>query len=50
VATFAIGVAGAKNAALFAAAVLSSEIPSVAKNLLAFRKNQTEEVLAISLD
>jgi 5-(carboxyamino)imidazole ribonucleotide mutase len=50
VATFAIGVAGAKNAALFAAAVLSSEIPSVAKNLLAFRKDQTEEVLAISLD
>ncbi len=50
VATFAIGVAGAKNAALFAAAVLSSEMPSVARNLLAFRKIQTEEVLAISLD
>jgi 5-(carboxyamino)imidazole ribonucleotide mutase len=50
VATFAIGVAGAKNAALFAAAILSADMPTVAKNLLAFRKRQTEDVLAASLD
>lgn len=50
VATFAIGVAGAKNAALFAAAMLSAGMPKIAKNLLAFRKRQTEDVLAASLD
>jgi 5-(carboxyamino)imidazole ribonucleotide mutase len=50
VATFAIGIPGAKNAALFAAALLSREMPSVAKQLLAFRKRQTDEVLAASLD
>jgi 5-(carboxyamino)imidazole ribonucleotide mutase len=50
VATFAIGVAGAKNAALFAAAILSPDMPTVAKNLLAFRKRQTDEVLAATLD
>jgi 5-(carboxyamino)imidazole ribonucleotide mutase len=50
VATFAIGVAGAKNAALFAAAILSRDVPTVAKNLLAFRKGQTDEVLAAILD
>ena len=50
VATFAIGVAGAKNAALFAAAILSADMPTVAKNLLAFRKRQTDEVLAATLD
>jgi 5-(carboxyamino)imidazole ribonucleotide mutase len=50
VATFAIGVAGAKNAALFAAAILSADMPTVAKNLLAFRKRQTDEVLTATLD
>jgi 5-(carboxyamino)imidazole ribonucleotide mutase len=50
VATFAIGGAGAKNAALFAAAILSSEMPEIRKALLAYRKRQTEEVLAIGLD
>lgn len=50
VATFAIGVAGAKNAALFAAATLAPEIPTVKKNLLAFREQQTREVLAAVLD
>jgi len=50
VATFAIGIAGAKNAALFAASLLSQEFPAVKKNLLAFRTNQTKEVLAARLD
>ncbi len=50
VATFAIGIPGAKNAALFAAALLSSDIPAVREALLAFRARQTADVLAISLD
>lgn len=50
VATFAIGIPGAKNAALFAAAMLSHDMPNIAKNLIAFRKRQTEEVLAATLD
>lgn len=50
VATFAIGVAGAKNAALFAASLLAAEFPSVKKTLLGFRANQTKEVLAARLD
>ena len=50
VATFAIGVAGAKNAAHFAAAILGADMPSITENLLAFRKRQTEDVLAASLD
>ncbi len=50
VATFAIGVAGAKNAALFATSLLAAEFPSVKKNLLGFRANQTKEVLAARLD
>jgi 5-(carboxyamino)imidazole ribonucleotide mutase len=50
VATFAIGIAGAKNAALFAASLLSQEFPAVKKNLLAFRAHQTKEVLAARLD
>lgn len=50
VATFAIGIAGAKNAALFAASLLASEFPAVKKTLLGFRANQTKEVLATQLD
>jgi 5-(carboxyamino)imidazole ribonucleotide mutase len=50
VATFAIGIAGAKNAALFAASLLAVEFPAVKKNLLSFRANQTKEVLATRLD
>ena len=50
VATFAIGVAGAKNAALFAAAILGADMPSITEHLLAFRKRQTEDVLAASRD
>ncbi len=45
VATFAIGPAGAKNAALFAAAVLAHEDASIAKVLDAFRNKQTTTVL-----
>lgn len=48
VATFAIGASGATNAALFAAAVLAQGDPRVAKALDAFRRAQTEQVLAKS--
>ena len=50
VATFAIGVSGAKNAALFAAALLAPEIPAVRRALQAFRRRQTKEALAGGLD
>ncbi len=46
VATFAIGRAGAVNAALFAAALLAPEQPGVAEALERFRRQQTEAVLA----
>jgi 5-(carboxyamino)imidazole ribonucleotide mutase len=46
VATFAIGQAGAANAALFAAALLAHDHPTVAAALEAFRREQTEAVLA----
>ncbi len=46
VATFAIGKAGASNAALFAAAILAGQQPAVAEALAAFRREQTETVLA----
>jgi 5-(carboxyamino)imidazole ribonucleotide mutase len=46
VATFAIGAAGAKNAALFAAAILANEFPEVRAALDAFREAQTAAVLA----
>lgn len=48
VATFAIGPAGATNAALFAAAMLANGDPKVARALAAFRRVQTDEVLAKS--
>jgi len=46
VATFAIGTAGAKNAALFAAAMLANEYAEVRTALDAFRQAQTAAVLA----
>jgi 5-(carboxyamino)imidazole ribonucleotide mutase len=46
VATFAIGAAGAKNAALFAAAILANENGEVRTALDAFREAQTAAVLA----
>jgi len=46
VATFAIGVAGAKNAALFAASILAHEHADIHAALDAFRAAQTAAVLA----
>jgi 5-(carboxyamino)imidazole ribonucleotide mutase len=46
VATFAIGAAGAANAALFAAAIVALNDTAVAASLAAFRKAQTDAVLA----
>lgn len=45
VATFAIGVAGAKNAALFAAAILAHEDKALTQKLEKFRSTQTKTVL-----
>jgi 5-(carboxyamino)imidazole ribonucleotide mutase len=45
VATFAIGAAGATNAALCAAAILGNKHPAVAAALEAFRERQTAGVL-----
>ena len=45
VGTLAIGNAGAKNAALLAASIISINDPIIAKRLDAFRKNQTNMVL-----
>ena len=41
-ATFAIGTAGAANAALFAVALLANENPELRQRLEAFRAEQTE--------
>jgi len=49
VATFAIGEAGATNAALFSAAMLALSDSTIASKLSDFRKQQTEKVLAKSL-
>src|SRR5690606_19331044 len=46
VATLAIGTAGAINAALLAAAILANKHESVRSALEAFRREQTERVLA----
>jgi 5-(carboxyamino)imidazole ribonucleotide mutase len=45
VATFAIGEAGAKNAALFAASILALGDKAIAQQLDKFRSKQTETVL-----
>ena len=50
VATFAIGTAGAANAALFAVAMLASEDPSLRTRLQAYRARQTELARAMSVD
>jgi len=47
VATFAIGKAGAKNAAYFAAALMARKDEKVRASLEAFRAAQTEQVAAI---
>jgi 5-(carboxyamino)imidazole ribonucleotide mutase len=49
VGTLAIGEAGAKNAALLAAAILATSDEKIRKKLEAFRKQQTESVLAAKL-
>jgi len=49
VATFAIGEAGAANAALFAVAILALVNPTLDARLTAFRQAQTERVLGLSL-
>ena len=49
VATFAIGEAGAVNAALFSVAMLALGDAELAKKLAAFRINQSEKVLAKTL-
>lgn len=49
VATFAIGEAGAVNAALFAVSMLALNDPDLAKKLSSFRANQTEKVLSKTL-
>ena len=49
VATFAIGEAGAANAALFAVAMLANEEAALNDKLQAFRKAQAEKVLAMKL-
>ena len=50
VATFAIGVAGAKNAALFAASLLAGDYPAIRNALGAFRRQQTQESLDSMLE
>jgi L-threonylcarbamoyladenylate synthase len=49
VATFAIGEAGATNAALFAVSMLALSDADMAKKLSDFRRKQTEKVLAKTL-
>ena len=49
VATFAIGEAGAANAALFAVAMLANEDKALNDKLQAFRQAQTDKVLAMKL-
>lgn len=50
VATFSIGVAGAKNAALFAAAILAPEYPAIGEALEKYRISQTQAALDSQLD
>ena len=50
VATFAIGTAGAVNAALFAVAMLARENPELHAKLLAYRQAQTEAARAMTKD
>jgi 5-(carboxyamino)imidazole ribonucleotide mutase len=50
VATFAIGAAGAANAALFAAAMLAHEDPALRQRLKAFREAQTAAAEAMTAE
>ena len=49
VATFAIGEAGARNAGLFAVAMLARTDAALAEQLDAFRRAQTDKVLGLTL-
>ena len=49
VATFAIGEAGAANAALFAVSLLANEDATLADKLAAYRENLKEQVVAMRL-
>jgi 5-(carboxyamino)imidazole ribonucleotide mutase len=49
VATFAIGKAGATNAALFAVSILAAKNPELAQRLRLFRAEQTQRVLGETL-
>ena len=49
VATFAIGEAGAANAALFAVSMLAEHNPTLLEKLKTFRQVQTEKVLATTI-
>ena len=49
VATFAIGEAGAANAALFAAALIANHDAAIAQKLADFRETQRQTVLAMEL-
>ena len=49
VATFAIGDAGAANAGLFAVALLAVNNSELGEQLISFRQEQTEKVLAMKL-
>jgi 5-(carboxyamino)imidazole ribonucleotide mutase len=50
VATFAIGVAGAANAALFAVAMLANDDAALREQLIAWRAKQTEVARAMNRD
>ena len=50
VGTLAIGTAGAKNAALFAAAILALNDPELRKRLETFREKQTSDVINATLE
>jgi 5-(carboxyamino)imidazole ribonucleotide mutase len=50
VATFAIGAAGAANAALFAVALLANQDAALRGKLLAWRQRQTEAARAMSAE
>ncbi len=49
VATFAIGEAGAANAALFAVAMLANENPALAEKLVQFREEQRQHAMNMKL-
>ncbi|PIV15745.1 MAG: 5-(carboxyamino)imidazole ribonucleotide mutase, partial [Gallionellales bacterium CG03_land_8_20_14_0_80_55_15] len=49
VATFAIGEAGAANAALFAIAMLALNDPQLAERLKIYRQQQAEKIAATTL-